>query len=83
MKKMILLCVCLAGLNAMGQQRVFKHPGISYTQADIDRMRAMVDAGQEPYYSAFLEFKESRYTTYRDYERPLPVHEGSLSFGIT
>lgn len=76
MKKMILLCVCLAGLNAMGQQRVFKHPGISYTQADIDRMRAMVDAGQEPYYSAFLEFKESRYTTYRDYERPLPVHEG-------
>lgn len=75
MRKVILLCACLAGLNAMGQ-RTFKHPGISYTQADIDRMRAMVNAGQEPYYSAFLDFKESRYTTYRDYKRPLPVHEG-------
>ena len=28
--------------------KVFVHPGISYTQGDLDRMKAMVDAGVQP-----------------------------------
>lgn len=75
MRKILLICACLASVVSVGQ-RTFKHPGISYTQADIDRMRAMVEAGREPYLSAFEEFKASRFTTYRDYDRPLPLCEG-------
>ena len=43
-------------------QRSFVHPGITYTQGDLDRMKAMVAARQEPYYSTFLKLKESPYT---------------------
>ena len=37
--------------------RRFIHPGITYTQGDFDRAKAMVDAKVEPYYSAFLGLK--------------------------
>ncbi len=41
------------------QRRNFIHPGITYTQGDLDRMKAMVKAKHEPYYSTFLKLKES------------------------
>lgn len=44
-------------------QRNFVHPGITYTQGDLDRMKAMVEAKQEPYYSTFLRLKESPYSS--------------------
>ena len=44
-------------------QRRFVHPGITYTQGDFDRMKAMVEARQEPYYSTFLKLKESSYSS--------------------
>ena len=44
-------------------QRRFVHPGITYTQGDLDRMKAMVEARQEPYYSTFLKLKESSYSS--------------------
>ncbi len=44
-------------------QRNFVHPGITYTQGDLDRMKAMVAARQEPYYSTFLKLKESPYSS--------------------
>lgn len=44
-------------------QRSFVHPGITYTQGDLDRMKAMVAARQEPYYSTFLKLKESPYSS--------------------
>ncbi|MGI6224420.1 MAG: hypothetical protein ACOYJG_12590 [Prevotella sp.] len=62
----MLLCV-----SAMAQ-RHFIHPGISYTQADFDRMRAMIASKQEPYYSAFQRMQKMRYTTYRDVDLSLP-----------
>lgn len=43
--------------------RRFMHPGITYTQGDIDRMKAMIEARQEPYYSTFLKLKESPYSS--------------------
>lgn len=41
----------------------FEHPGISYTAADIERMRAYIAAGQQPYASAFEALKASGYST--------------------
>lgn len=48
--------------SAQSQCR-FVHPGITYTQGDFDRMKAMVEARQEPYYSTFLKLKESSYSS--------------------
>lgn len=54
----------LLGSKALAQsQRIFTHPGITYTQGDLDRMKAMIDARQEPYYSTFLKMKESPYSS--------------------
>ena len=75
MRTFTCIIACLVALSATGQRK-FKHPGILYTQADLDRMKAMVEARREPFYSAFLDFKESRFTTYRDYDRALPLHKG-------
>ena len=52
-----LLCVQFAIAG-----RIFVHPGISYTQADIDRMRSLIAAKQEPYYSAFTALKNGPYS---------------------
>jgi hypothetical protein len=41
------------GQTAMAQRK-FIHPGITYTQADLDRMKAMIDARREPFYSTFV-----------------------------
>ena len=47
----------------LAQHRHFIHPGITYTQGDLDRMKAMVKAKHEPYYSTFLKLKESPYSS--------------------
>ncbi|MDP4277884.1 MAG: DUF5010 C-terminal domain-containing protein [Bacteroidota bacterium] len=44
-------------------QRPFVHPGIGYTQADIDRMKAMVAARQEPFYTSFQQLKSDTYSS--------------------
>ena len=49
--------------DVVQSQRRFVHPGITYTQGDLDRMKAMVEARQEPYYSTFLKLKESSYSS--------------------
>lgn len=54
--------------HPLAAQRKMVHPGISYTQADIDRMRAMIAAKQEPFYTAFQYLLNDRYTTYKDYD---------------
>lgn len=50
---MILLLHAVMFSLVMMAQRQFVHPGISFTQSDIDRMRAMIDAEREPFLSAF------------------------------
>jgi hypothetical protein len=73
MKKFFLIMLLPLVAVASMAQRHFNHPGISCTQADIDRMKAMIDAKQEPFYSAFEEFKGNWYTRYHDISRALPV----------
>lgn len=65
MKILIFLVLALlSGSYASAQpKRSFSHPGITYTQGDIDRMKAMIEARREPYYSTFLKLKESPYSS--------------------
>lgn len=68
------LVALFSTLPVQADKRRFVHPGISYTQADFDRMKAMIAAKVEPFYSSYLAFKDSRYVVYRDYTMPLPVN---------
>lgn len=71
--KLLQVALLLLLPTAMQAQRKFQHPGISYTQADIDRMRAMIEAKQEPFYSGFLAMRDDDiYTRYHDIDREFP-----------
>lgn len=60
----ILLIVWIVSIqNSLFAQSRFIHPGITYTQGDLDRMKAMIEARTEPYYSTFLKLKESPYAS--------------------
>ncbi|WP_073348230.1 alginate lyase family protein [Bacteroides congonensis] len=60
----IILLIWLGNIHhAVQAQRNFVHPGITYTKGDLDRMKVMVAAKQEPYYSTFLKLKESPYSS--------------------
>ncbi|HET9571831.1 MAG TPA: carbohydrate-binding domain-containing protein [Bacteroidales bacterium] len=74
MRKLLLLILMLYALR-VAAQRVFVHPGIGYTQADIDRMKAMVIAKQEPFYSSFQRLKSD---TYSSITRTARTWNGSL-----
>ncbi len=56
------LCLTMPATQAAAQRR-FMHPGITYTQADIDRMKAMIATRQEPYYSTFQALQSSSYSS--------------------
>lgn len=61
-KTIIIASITILSYPAV-QARDFAHPGISYTRSDLDRMKAMVEAGVEPYSSTFEALKESRYSS--------------------
>ncbi|MDP4276580.1 MAG: alginate lyase family protein, partial [Bacteroidota bacterium] len=73
MKKILFSFLCLTSV-VVSAQRTFIHPGTVYNQADLDRMKAMVAAQREPYYSAWKLYSNSSLTTYRDY---LPTMRGT------
>jgi hypothetical protein len=75
MFRTILSLLFLASTICIEAQRTFTHPGIGYTQADIDRMKAMVNAKQEPFYSSFLKLKAD---TYSSTSRTARTWSGSL-----
>ena len=84
-KLLIAALTIAAATTTIHAQRKMMHPGISYTQADIDRMRAMVEAKQEPFYSGFLALKDDRFTTYGDIQREFPKDKNGdvCLFGTT
>ena len=49
---LLLLLLLVLPMNSIAQRK-FIHPGLTYTQADLDRMKAMVHARQEPFYSTY------------------------------
>lgn len=85
MKSRIILClfitVCALSLSVGAAPRKFLHPGITYTQGDLDRMKAMVEAKVEPFYSTFLALKNSQYSdlSYNVAQRGTQITEGSFN----
>lgn len=61
-------------LGTYGQARVFVHPGLLHSQADLLRMSAAVSAHRSPIYEGYLLFQASPFSDY-DYRLrgPLPV----------
>lgn len=62
-------------------ERQFVHPGISYTQGQLDRMKAMVEAKEEPYYTTFLNLKNSEHAslTRKITDRGTQIKEGQFN----
>ncbi len=73
----------LAFLQAQAQKRVFVHPGITYTRADLDRMRAMVEARQEPFYTTFQQMLKDGYSQIGDGNYPDVTQIGEGRFNAT
>lgn len=60
---LILLAMMLIVPASLRAERKFVHPGCSYTQGQIDRMKAMVEAKVEPYYTTFINLKNSEHAS--------------------
>lgn len=65
----------------MKAQRKFIHPGLTYTQADLDRMKAMIAAKQEPFYTTYQELVKSNYSQVGNgnYSDITAIAEGSFN----
>ncbi|MCM1295903.1 MAG: alginate lyase family protein, partial [Muribaculaceae bacterium] len=72
------ICLMCAPARA---ERTFVHPGCSYTQGQLDRMKAMVEAKQEPYYTTFLNLKNSEHAdlSRKVTDRGNQIKEGSFN----
>lgn len=81
--KQTVIALGLALLSTLGAnaERQFVHPGISYTQGQLDRMKAMVEAKVEPYYTTFQNLVNSEHTQLdrRVYDRGTQIREGSFN----
>ena len=58
MKKLLPLFV-LFTINVINAQLV--HPGISHKMSDLERMKSMVEAGEEPWFSSYKAIESSGY----------------------
>jgi Alginate lyase len=74
-----LIVLLLGGwLQAIGQ--TFQHPGILASKAQLDYMKSMVRARQEPFYSAFVKARNSRLGSLK-YEPHGPPADGYIKCG--
>jgi hypothetical protein len=65
MKRLLVLIAALPALGAMppGEARApFAHPGALHTRADLDRIRAGVKDGREPWKSGFAQLQADRHS---------------------
>lgn len=85
MKKLLQRClawaICSLTIVPTVAGRTFDHPCVSCTRADLDRMRSMVEAKVEPYYSAFIELRNSKYSalTQKPSDRGTQISEGKFN----
>lgn len=81
--KFTFLAVALAMVVSFAAraERQFVHPGISYTQGQLDRMKAMVEAKVEPYYTTFQNLLNSEHTALdrKVYDRGTQIKEGQFN----
>lgn len=59
-----LLLVLLAFLPATMADRSFVHPGITHKRSDLERMKLMVAAGIDPWYSSYQEMAADSKSSY-------------------
>ncbi|MDW5288285.1 DNRLRE domain-containing protein [Formosa sp. PL04] len=69
-----LSCICLLFLGAFSVQAQFVHPGITHKKSDLDRVKAMVEAQVDPWYTSYQEMANDSKSSY-DY-----VVQGDESF---
>ena len=55
---LVIACSLFLGFTTNAQRKLV-HPGISHSIADLDRMKAMVEAGVEPWASEYADFSSS------------------------
>lgn len=82
MKRLFLFIVALISLaGSAWAERTFVHPGCSYTKGQLDRMKAMVEAKVEPYYTTYLNLLNSDYTSLNRNvaDRGEQIKEGSFN----
>lgn len=85
MKKILnYVVLAVALLFSCGQalaERTFVHPGCSYTQGQLDRMKAMVEAKVEPFYTTYLNLLNSEHASLSRSvsDRGSQIKEGSFN----
>lgn len=81
MRRIILLLTILASILGVKAERAFVHPGCSYTQGQLDRMKAMVEAKVEPYYTTYLNLKNSEHANLdrKVSDRGTQIREGQFN----
>lgn len=81
MKRIVVLLSLLALLLGAKAERTFVHPGCSYTQGQLDRMKAMVEAKVEPYYTTYLNLKNSEHAALdrKVSDRGTQIREGQFN----
>lgn len=77
----ILLLTVFCPREASAERR-FAHPGITYTQADLDRMKAMVREHREPFYSTYLALVQGTVPGSGGYGDILQIKEGEFNATI-
>ena len=61
----------------------FVHPGIFYTQGDLDRMKAMIASGREPWAKGFAALRGGRYSQLSAFARGRPDYIDAGKFNQT
>ena len=83
MKRLLVILLALIGIRGhnMLAERTFVHPGCSYTQGQLDRMKAMVEAKVEPYYTTYLNLKNSEHASLdrKVSDRGTQIREGQFN----
>ena len=62
---LVFILILLLNTSLIYAQRSFVHPGLSHKQSDFDRMKSMVDAKIDPWYTSFQNLSldtKARYT---------------------
>lgn len=61
-KKLVAFTILLVCITCKVSARDFVHPGTIFNQSDLDRMKAMVAAKKEPFYSEYQRMKGDSYS---------------------
>ena len=65
------LFAAIVTVSATAIAKPFVHPGLLHTEADFERMRAKISAGEEPWLSGWKKLEESRHAQLGWNPRPL------------